>query len=192
LTPSTPALRHAHRLAALALAGFLALHIGTHLTLLAGIEAHRTTLLALRPLTRALPFQALLLGLFALQIALGLALLYRRRPGRPPGHRLRRGWAAAQAASGLYLAAFLAQHVPTILIARAAQPPIDTDTHFAAAVLQGWSAAYFAPYSALAVAALATHLAAALRHRLPHAAILPAIGLALGCLIVAGLMGAFG
>jgi len=181
-------LRRAHRLTALALAAFLVLHLGTHLTLLAGLEAHRATLLALRPLYRALPVEGVLLALFALQIGLGLGLARRRWARTGPG----RGWAAAQLLSGLYLAAFLVQHIPAVLWARAGQPPVDTDTLFAAAVLQGWGAVYFAPYYALAVAALATHLAAALRLRGRAGAALAASGLMLGTLIVAGLMGAFG
>jgi hypothetical protein len=94
--------------------------------------------------------------------------------------------------SGLYLAFFLVQHVPAVLIARAGDPPIDTDTRFAAAVLQGWGGLYFAPYYALAVAALATHLAAALQVRGVRARTLPFAGLTLGVLFVAGLMGTFG
>jgi succinate dehydrogenase/fumarate reductase cytochrome b subunit len=176
--------RRAHRLIALALALFLVLHLGNHLFLLEGVEAHRQALLTLRHLYRAAPVETVLLALFAAQIALGLLLARRRGLGR--------GWAAAQVVSGLYLAFFLVQHVPAVLIARAGHPPIDTDARFAAAVLQGWGGLYFAPYYALAVAALVTHLAAALHARGVRARSLPCAGLILGVLIVAGLMGTFG
>lgn len=172
-------LTRAHRLTAAALGLFLALHLGNHLALLAGAGAHGALQNALRPVYRAAPVEPVLLALFALQIGLGLALARRRGMGR--------GWAAAQVASGLYLAAFLVQHVPAVLAARAATPPTDTDASFAAAVLQGWPALYFAPYYALAVAALATHIAAALHFRGLTLRWLPWSGLALGAAFVAAL-----
>lgn len=177
-------LARAHRLNAAVLGLFLVLHLGNHLALLAGIEAHRALQSLLRPLYRPAPVETLLIALFALQIGLGLALARRRGIGR--------GWALAQTASGLYLALFLVQHVPAILLARAQTPPVDTDALFAASVLQGLQGLYFAPYYALAVAALATHLAAALRFRGLRLPWLPWLGLGLGVMIVAGLRDAFG
>lgn len=174
----------AHRLTAAVLGLFLALHLGNHLALLAGIEAHRSLQTLLRPLYRPAPVEVLLLTLFALQITLGLILARRRGMGR--------GWALAQVASGLGLAFFLVQHVPAVLLARAATPPLETDAAFAASVLQGWSGLYFGPYYALAVAALSTHLAAALHFRGVTLRALPFAGLGAGSLIVAGLLGAFG
>lgn len=94
----------------------------------------------------------------------------------------------------MWLALFLVQHVPAVLRARP-----ETGTAFAAAVVQEWpGAAYFIPYYIAAVAALATHLAAA--HRFAHwpappdllARALPWAGAVLGVVIVAGLLGAFG
>lgn len=177
-------LARTHRLTALLLGLFLTLHLGNHLALLAGIEAHRAVQALLRPLYRPAPVEAALLALFALQIGLGLALARRRGLGR--------GWALAQVASGLYLAVFLVQHVPAILAARMATPPVDTDAHFAAAVLQGWPALYFSPYYTLAVTALATHLAAALHFRGLTLRWLPWAGLGLGLTIPVGLTGGFG
>lgn len=82
--------------------------------------------------------------------------------------------------------------MPATPIACAGLQPTDTDTCFAAAVLQGRGGLYFAPSRARAVAALATPLAAT-----PHVRGLPArapprTGLGTGILIVAGLMGTFG
>lgn len=172
-------LARTHRWTAAALGLFLLLHLGNHLALAGGFAAHGAVMGALRPLYRAPLIEPVLIALFALQISLGLALARRRGLGR--------GWAAAQVASGLYLAFFLVQHVPAVLAARRATPPVDTDAHFAAAVLQGWPALYFAPYYTLAVAALATHLAAALHFRGVTLRALPLAGLALGAAIVAAL-----
>lgn len=172
-------LARAHRLTAAVLALFLVLHLGNHLALFAGAEAHGAAQAVLSPLYRAAPVEPVLIGLFALQIGLGLTLARRRGRGR--------GWAAAQVGSGLYLAVFLIQHVPAVLAARAATPPTATDARFAAAVLQGWPGLYFAPYYALAVAALATHLAAALHFRGLTLRGLPWAGLALGVALVAAL-----
>lgn len=172
-------LSRAHRLNAAALGLFLALHLGNHLALFGGVEAHGALQDTLRPLYRATLVEPALLALFAIQIGLGVVLARRRGLGR--------GWAAAQVASGLYLAVFLLQHVPAVLAARAATPPTDTDARFAAAVLQGWPALYFAPYYALAVAALATHIAAALHFRGLTLRWLPWAGLALGAGLVAAL-----
>lgn len=181
-------LARAHRLTAAVLGLFLVLHLGNHLALLAGIEAHRSLQALLRPLYRFAPVESALLALFALQIVLGLTLARRRGLRRIRGG----GWALAQVASGLYLAFFLVQHVPAVLLARAATPPVDTDARFAAAVLSGWQGLYFAPYYALALIALATHLAAAAHFRGRTLRWLPWVGLALGLLVVTGLTGAFG
>ncbi len=175
-------LARAHRWTAAALGPFLLLHIANHLALAFGTGAHRTVMTALRPLYRSGLVEPLLIGLFALQIALGLALARRRGMGR--------GWALAQVASGLYLGFFLIQHVPAVLAARAGAPPVDTDYAFAAAVLSGWPALYFAPYYSLAFGALATHLSAALHFRGRGLPVLPWAGLALGVAVVAGLIAA--
>lgn len=182
-------LRRLHRVNAALLGLFLTLHLTNHAALLAGHAAHAALMQVLRPLYRHPVIEPVLIGLFAAQVALGLALVWRR--GRPQG-----GWAGAQVASGLVIALFLVQHLPAVLLAR---PATDTSTAFAAAVVTDWPGAlYFIAYYALAVVALATHLAAARRFaRWPAppgalARALPWAGLALGGLIVAGLMGLFG
>lgn len=177
-------LRRLHRLNAALLGLFLALHLVNHAALLGGHALHGAVMAALRPFYRAPIVEGVLLGLFATQILLGLALVWRR--GRPRGV-----WAWAQVASGLLVALFLVQHIPAVLLARP-----ETGTAFAAAVVLEWPGAlYFIPYYILAIAALATHLAAARRFaRWPArpgalALALPWAGLALGVLVVAGLRG---
>ncbi|MFM1861812.1 MAG: hypothetical protein RLZ26_334 [Pseudomonadota bacterium] len=187
--PHGVTLRRLHRLNAALLGVFVQLHMANHLALIGGFAAHDAVLAVLRPLYRNAFVEPVLIALFAAQIALGLALAWRR--GRP---RMR--WAWGQVVSGLILALFLVQHIPATLLAR---PETDTDVRFAAAVVQDWpGAAYFIPYYILAVTALATHLAAARRLALlpgPADALaraLPWGGVALGVVIVAGLLGAFG
>lgn len=180
-------LRRLHRLNAALLGLFLALHLSNHAALVWGHAAHTAVMEALRPLYRNSLVEPALIALLAAQVALGLTLV--RRRGRPSG-----GWALAQTVSGLWLALFLVQHVGAVLWSRP-----DTGTAFAAAVVRDWPlAAYFIPYYIAAVAALATHLAAA-RHFARHPAppdrltrALPWAGAALGAVIVAGLIGAFG
>ena len=190
MPPRPPiSLRTLHRANALALGLFLTLHLANHLALTGGMAAHRAALEILRPLYRNPVVEPVLIALFAVQIGLGLVLAWRR--GRP-----RAGWAMAQLVSGLVLAWFLVQHVPAVLLAR---PHTDTDAQFAAAVVLDLpGAAYFIPYYILAVAALATHLAAARRFArwprpadtLTHA--LPWVGALIGAVIVQGLRGTFG
>ncbi|ACL59342.1 hypothetical protein [Methylobacterium nodulans] len=184
-----PLLRSFHRWNAALLGLFLTLHLATHAAGMAGVAAHLAVLRRLREIYRGMLTETLLIGLFAVQILLGVALAFGR--GWPRG-----GWAWLQVLSGGYLVFFLLQHVPAILLARMQEPPLDTDSHFAAAVVsRAPFVFYFGPYYALALAALAAHLAAALRFRnWPAPAplwlrLLPLAGLAFGLAVVAGLSG---
>lgn len=171
-------LRRLHRLNALLLAAFLILHLANHAALLGGLALHQSVMDALRPLYRGAA-EPLLILLIALQAGLGLALARRRSWPRD-------GWGKARIASGLYLAFFLVQHVPAVLWSRP-----ETGTAFAAAPVASLPlAAYFIPYYTLAVTALFTHVAAAIRH--PARIALPPLGLLFGAVIVTGLRGAFG
>jgi succinate dehydrogenase/fumarate reductase cytochrome b subunit len=106
-----------------------------------------------------------------------------------------------QALSGAYLAFFLLVHVVSVLSGRA-MLGLDTNFYFAAAGLHVRPyPLFFAPYYGLAVAALFTHLACALRRRLPAAMPLAsrdrlawagiAAGAMLAVLIVAAFSGIF-
>ena len=183
-------LKTLHRTNAVALAMFLSLHLANHFALMGGIEAHMAIQKALRPIYRAAIIEPVLIGLFTIQIALGLILVVKR--GRP---KERWGW--LQVLSGGYLAFFLVQHLAAVLMARSSG--FDTNSFFAAAVVNRLPLTYyFAPYYALSVAAVFAHFAAALRFKRwpepPTASVrlLPWLGLVAGILIVSGLMGAFG
>jgi succinate dehydrogenase/fumarate reductase cytochrome b subunit len=182
-------LRRLHRANAALLGLFLAVHLVNHAALFWGHASHGSLMQALRPFYRHPVVEPVLITLFVAQIGLGLALAWRR--GRPQA-----GWAWVQLIAGLYLALFLVQHVPAVLLAR---PQTETGTAFAAAVVKSMPAAlYFVPYYVLAVTALAAHVAAALHFAgqplLPASVVraLPWAGFALGVGIVFGLTGKFG
>lgn len=181
-------LRRLHRLSALVLGAFIALHLANHLAGLWGQAAHAVTQQALARLYRAPMVEPLLLILFLGQMISGLRLsLPRLRLLRklPP-------WSRLQTLSGLSLIAFLIIHISAVLTARMAGVPSDlafAATAFQAGGLWPW---LFAPYYGLAVMAVFLHLAAALRRQRPTAAIaLSAAGTTLAISLVLMLMGIF-
>ena len=150
-----PALRRLHRLSAVLIALFAAVHLANHLAALRGIDAHIAFMEAARVVYRQPLVEAVLLACVAFQVASGLTLVLR-------GRRERRGVVAwLQAGAGAYLALFLLIHVSAILFGRIG---LDLDTNF-------WYAAagfhvppyplFFVPYYFLAVVALFAHLACA-------------------------------
>ena len=178
-----------HRWNAYLLALFLIPHFINHMAAILGIKAHLAVMGAIRPLYRGMVTETLLIALFVAQIMLGLLLAYCR--GLPRGL-----WAWLQVLSGLYIVFFLVQHVPAILMARASTPSLYTNGYFAASVLQNSpERLYFMPYYILAITAVSTHLAAALRFRIwPRPAplgicLMPLLGFVLGTGIVLGLTG---
>lgn len=145
-------LRKWHRWNATLLAAFVILHLGNHLTLLAGTETHFAVLKFLRQLYRPALIETILLGLFAAQILLGLALVRRRSRGP---------WSRAQRISGLILGAFLLQHIGAALVTRLFTPELDTNALWAAAVVSTEPISlYFVPYYFLGVSSLFVHIAA--------------------------------
>lgn len=148
-------LRALHLASALCLALFLLLHLGNHIVGLWGQQAHIAYMAEARKLYRAALIEPVLLALVAWQGLSGLTLVVR-------GWKARRGKIAwLQAFSGLYLAFFLLNHVGAVLFGRLVLQ-LDTNFNFAAAGLHVamWPL-FFAPYYALAVAALGAHLGCA-------------------------------
>jgi len=148
-------LRGLHLVSALVLALFLVLHLGNHIAGLSGQQAHISYMAVARGIYRNALVEPILLALVAWQAVSGLTLVLR-------GWRMRRGRVAwLQAISGMYLAFFLLNHVGAVLFGRAVLH-LDTDFRFAAAGLHVWPwPLFFAPYYALAVAALGAHLGCA-------------------------------
>jgi hypothetical protein len=155
-TTNAAPLRAYHRTSALIAGGFLLLHMGNHAVGLFGQTAHIAAMGLIRPLYRNAVVEPILLVLLTFQIVSGLAMVIK-------GWRNRNGLVAwLQALSGLYLAAFLAIHVTSVLAGRW-QLGLDTNFNFAAAGFHvaAWPF-YFAPYYFFAVAALFTHVGCAL------------------------------
>ena len=178
-----------HRSLAGILVAFVVAHMANHALILGGIERHLAGMDALRKLYRINGVEHVLIAAFVCQIAIGLTLLWRspKRPGR---------WGRAQRWSGLILAVFLLQHIGAAVMTRVVYPEVDTNSYWAASVVQNspfvW---YFAPYYVALVGAMFVHVAAFVRFR-PWgrrlAFPLAIGGIMFGALIVAGLMGAFG
>jgi succinate dehydrogenase/fumarate reductase cytochrome b subunit len=182
--------RSLHRIAAAAVGVYVLVHLANHLAALGGIGAHIAFMQAVRRVTRVPALEALMLAAIAVQAATGLLLLRRRSPRRMQFDLL-------QALSGAYLAFFLLVHVVSVLFGRAVLG-LDTNFYFAAAGLQVWPyPLFFVPYYGLAVAALFTHLACALRRRLPLAMPLAArdrsawAGIAAGIVLAGVIVAAF-
>lgn len=179
-------IRAVHRSLGAVLMLFIALHLASHLALPVSFDAHKAVLETLRPLYRPAFIEIPLLAALVAQAALGGWMLWQR--GLP-----RSLWPWLQVLSGLYLVFFLIQHVPAVLLARAATPPIETDAQFAAALVQLWPiGAYGVVYYVLAVTAVFTHLAAGrLRRNSALARALPVFGALYGAILVAAMLGLF-
>jgi len=149
-------LRTFHLVSAIVLGLFIAIHLANHIAGLFGQAPHVAFMRAVRPLYRSAVVEPLLLALFASQILSGMTMVVR-------GWRSRRGGIAwLQAASGIYLAAFVILHALAVLSGRA-MLGLDTDFSFAAAGFHvpGWPW-YFWPYYTLAIFALLTHVGCAI------------------------------
>jgi len=154
-----PALRDLHRVSAVLIGVFAAVHVTNHLVSVSGVASHIAFMDAARTVYRQLPVESLLLFCVAFQIASGLTLVMR-------GWNQRAGAVARlQVISGGYLAFFLLLHVAAVLLGRSVLG-LDTNFYFAAA---GFHVPpfqlFFAPYYFLAVVALFTHLGCAAYRR---------------------------
>ncbi len=148
-------LRGLHLLSAFGLVMFLAIHLGNHIAGLWGQEAHTAYMAVARRVYRAGLIEPVLLALVVWQGLSGGAMVLR-------GWKTRQGRVAwLQALSGVYLAIFLLNHVGAVMFGRLVLH-LDTDFRYAAA---GFHVPFwplvFAPYYALAVAALGAHLGCA-------------------------------
>lgn len=185
--------RLAHRGLAVLIVVFLIQHFAIHLVALLGREQHMAALSAVQGIYRNAFVEPVLLAALALQIVIGLRLILAR------WHQADKGfWGWAQISSGLYIAVFAALHSIAALSARHVYA-IDTNFYWPAGTLNTaplyW---FFAPYYVLAVMAVFTHLAAALRFGWPAsrrirllAGTLVVSGAGLGVAITAAFAGAF-
>lgn len=186
-------LRGLHALSALLIVAFVCLHVANHLAGLAGAATHIAFMEAARSVYRFRVVELALLGCIAFQVVSGFTLVVR-------GWKQRHGFIPwLQAISGAYLSFFLVIHVGAVLFGRGVLK-LDTNFYFAAA---GFHVApfqfFFAPYYALGVVALFTHLGcAAYWHsqsrprvaRVLVVALPSAVGVVVALLIVLSLAGA--
>lgn len=176
-----------HRTSAILLGTFILTHLLVHLTALAGAEAHLATLDFVQVIYRNPIGEAILVLSIITQIITGASRLRFRGIG---------GWALLQVISGLYLIFFLIIHTSAALMTHNVFG-IETDFYWAAGSLYYPGIRIgFAIYYLAAVAAIFTHLAAALHFGWPNASkalvrSLPWVGIGLGALIVATFAGVF-
>lgn len=153
----------AHRRLAALLGIFIGVHFAAHFAAVGGIDSQQRVLDAGRAIYRLPPIEAALVAAFAAQLLLGIQLL---RSIARRKHKDR--WHYAQVFSGGYLAFFIFMHTGAALFSRGIAG-LDTNFHWAAGTLILSPIKYgFAPYYALAIVALVTHLAAALHYRRPQ------------------------
>lgn len=184
-------LRVWHRLSALLIGVFLLTHMANHLAGLAGQDVHVRFMHAVRTIYRVPLAESILILALLWQISSGLVLLRRRLAVMDgPVARL-------QVATGAYLAFFLVVHVGAVLAGR--YQGLDTDFRFAAAGFHvPYWPAFFAPYYALAVMALFTHVGCAVywhsewlpRYRNWLFVMFAAVGAVVGVAIVLAMAGA--
>jgi len=172
------ALRGLHLASGLLIALFVVLHIGNHLAMFAGQAAHIAVMEALRPFYRHPLAETLLMLALAVQLASGLAMIWRTRAHQRVG---RARW---QAISGVVLALFVLNHVGAVWGGRLIFG-LDTNYHFAAAGFHAGYAAFFMPYYFAGVAALFIHAACALAWRVRGRAVPLAVG-TIGVALAAG------
>lgn len=159
LPPRPSTLAFAHGCSAAIITLFGVAHLTNHLTGLGGGDLHIATMAALRPIYRARPVEAVLLGAIAFQILSGLRLL------RPHAQRGTSWWDTVQVASGAYMALFFCSHLTAALRARWLRG-VDTNWHWLTAdsmLTDPWSAR-LAPYYFLAVIAFGVHVGLGLRY----------------------------
>jgi succinate dehydrogenase/fumarate reductase cytochrome b subunit len=181
-------IRLVHTGSAVILIAFIAVHLANHLAGLAGIAAHQAFMDAARRIYRAPFLEPVLLAAVGVQVVTGFLQLR-------AGWGLRRdAWSRLQALSGGYLLFFLLNHTVSVLAIRTGLG-LDSDFYLAAAVLTiAPLPLFFVPYYLLAILAVATHLACAVRFRTGHvraAKGIIAAGAILAPVIVAVFMGVF-
>ena len=153
-------LRKIHGFSALfLLMGFLALHLGNHLTTLWSVQTQNEVMIFLRGWYRSAWVQPIIIGLFGTMIVTGILLVIRYTATTADKFR------TLQTASGGYFAAFIASHTLAVFTARADN--VDTNWDFAAGgplglLHQAWRGA-LVDYYALSVFLIVVHTALGLR-----------------------------
>lgn len=180
-------LRPWHRRNAFGLLVFLAAHIVTHMAAVFGPDSQSVVMDAFRIVYRAPVIEIVLIGLFLIQVGMGLILVWPRL--RQSG---KSAWSWIQISSGLYLAVFILNHIFLGILRGRTFEGVETGFHFVAATLVTAPILYgFIPYYFLAIFSLFAHLAAAL-HWAGKSAIVTRSLIITGAAIAAVIVAAYG
>jgi len=184
-----------HRVSALLIGSFILFHLINHLYILGGVQQHIEFMDIFRLAYRNVFVESILLFCVMYQVCSGLYFVWKRR-GQRAGFFER-----AQAASGLYLAYFLINHVGAVLYGRFGAE-LDTNIYYGIAGFHSEPFQfYFIPYYFFAVVALFVHLASAfnwlsrnaiqqsLRNKLAYVIIL--VGVSISTTLILGFCGVF-
>lgn len=162
VAPAPAGLRVAHGISALAIiAIFLALHLSTHLSGLAGPTTYDSVMKMFRHVYRTEVLQPVLVALFFFQILTGIYFVWRYTAA--PSDRFR----TFQIASGVYLAIYILGHMNSVFIFARTYLGIDTGWGFATGAPTGlvqdaWNIR-LVPHYALGVFFVLSHIAAGTR-----------------------------
>ena len=183
-----------HRLLAVPILFFIAIHLLNHIVSIAGVESHIAFMDVFRGIYRNSYVEVALLFFLSVQISIGLYFVFRAK-------NKRQGFfAKAQALSGLYIAFFVFFHVGAVLHGRY-NLGLDTNFYFASAGMHiNQLDLFFIPYYFFSVVAVFTHVACFIHRRISNvsidranmaAGIVMILGGLVGTLIVAALGGVF-
>ena len=184
-----------HRLFAVPILLFIVLHLVNHLFAMVSLELHIAVMEKLRVLYRNPIVEFLLIVSLLFQLSLGLYFTYKLRGQR------RGFFEKAQVWSGLYLCVFIIVHVSATFNARY-NLGLDTNFYFASAGMHLVDLSlFFVPYYLLAISAVFTHIACAVRWQLSQnytinkantvGGLIIGLGVMVGLLVVLSLNGAF-
>jgi hypothetical protein len=185
-----------HYFSGITLSLFILLHVVNHLFALGGTALHQQVMQLLRKVYRFPPFEILLLSAVVVQIISGILLVFKWKEKKGIY-----GW--LQIISGLYLSFFMIYHVRAVLLGRYVWQ-VETDFHFAAGVVKAYpSKLFFIPYYLLSIICVFVHIGCVHYSRSikqqgsylskikasTQSKMIMGIGVLLGCLIVAALLG---
>lgn len=184
-----------HRMSALFIGSFIAIHLINHLFIFGGIQVHIEFMENFRLVYRNVIVESALLLCVLFQVCSGVYFVWKRK-GQRSGFLEK-----AQAISGLYLAFFLLNHIGAVFYGRSVAG-LDTNIYYGIA---GYHTTpfqlFFIPYYFAAVVAIFVHVASAfnwlsrnsitsnLRNKIAYCIIF--IGVTIGTSLTLGFSGSF-
>jgi succinate dehydrogenase/fumarate reductase cytochrome b subunit len=187
---SFPAFKQAHRLSAIGLGLFIALHLCVHLSTLGGADLHLKLLKTVQGVYRNPIVEPMLLLAILVQVVSGVTILLRK--WRMPNKQI---WTWVQIVSGVALIWLMIQHTSAALLTRYGLG-LETNFYWVAGPIQNPTFRHsFIVYYFLLVFAVFAHMAALVyfkrkQDQLASSMVL-GVGATVASLIVAALAGAF-